>query len=185
MTMKSPRWAARSTVSSRPERSRRRSISASTASSSAAGSRRPTSSPLYSPSFAFGRTPISIENFSGSPWRGRSPRSRSGSPTGTIAAASIAALYQVPMKSRTASSSTAWRPMRLITTGAGALPARKPGTRSVRPSSRAVAATRFSTSSEGTSAWTRTRDSGSSVTVVETGTAMGGVNDTVAGCATG
>ena len=134
MTTKSPRWAARSTVSSRPERSRRRSISASTASSSAAGSRRPTSSPLYSPSFAFGRTPISIENFSGSPWRGRSPRSRSGSPTGTIAAASIAALYQVPMKSRTASSSTAWRPMRLITTGAGALPARKPGTRSVRPS---------------------------------------------------
>jgi hypothetical protein len=40
-----------------------------------------------------GRTPISIENFSGSPCRGRSPRSRSGSPTGTMAAASIAALY--------------------------------------------------------------------------------------------
>ena len=37
------------------------------------------------------------------------------------------------------------------------------------------AATRFSTSAAGTSAWTRTRDSGSSVTVVETGSAMGGV----------
>ena len=36
------------------------------------GSRLSTSSPLYSPSSAFGRTPISIENFSGSPSLGSS-----------------------------------------------------------------------------------------------------------------
>jgi hypothetical protein len=67
MTTKSPCAAGRSTVSSRPERSRSRSISASIASSAASGSRLPTSSPLYSPSVASGRTPISIANVSGSP----------------------------------------------------------------------------------------------------------------------
>jgi hypothetical protein len=94
-------------------------------------------------------------------------------------AASIAAVYQEPIEPRTASSSTASRPTRWMTTGAGALPARKPGTRRLRPSERAACATRRSTSSEGTSAWTRTRDSGSSVTVVETGgDAIRPVNDT-------
>ncbi len=58
--------------------------------------------------------------------------------------------------------------MRWTITGAGALPARKPGTRRPRPSRFAACATRRSTSSAGTSAWTRTRDSGSSVTVVTT-----------------
>ena len=150
------------------------------------GSRLPTSRPLYSPSVAVGRTPISIENVSGWPWPGSSPMSSCGSPTGTIAAASIAAEYQAPIESRTASSSTASRPMRLITTGAGALPARKPGTRMLRPSARAATAMRFSTSSGGTSASTRTRDSGSSVTDVEMGgAAMGGDHDTVAPCSSG
>ena len=60
---------------------------------------------------------------------GRSPRSSSGSPTGAIRAASIAAVYQAPIESRTASSRTASRPMRWTITGGGALPARKPGTR--------------------------------------------------------
>ena len=71
MTTKSPSPAARSTVSSRPERSRSRSTSASTASSEAPGSRLPTSRPLYSPSVAVGRTPISIENVSGWPCGGQ------------------------------------------------------------------------------------------------------------------
>src|SRR5688572_14749270 len=107
--------------------------------------------------------------------------SSSGSPTGTIAASSIAAEYQAPIESRTASSRTASRPTRLITTGAGALPARKPGTRMLRPSARAAWAMRLSTSSGGTSASTRTRDSGSSVTEVEIGgAAIGGHHDTVA-----
>ena len=71
--------------------------------------------------------------------------------------------------------------MRLMTTGAGALPARKPGTRIPRPSARAATAMRFSTSSGGTCASTRTRDSGSSVTDVEIdGAAMCGHHDTVA-----
>src|SRR5215204_839363 len=107
--------------------------------------------------------------------------SSAGSPIGTIAALSIAAEYQAPIESRTASSSTASRPTRLITTGAGALPARKPGTRMLRPSARAAWAMLFSTSSGGTAASTRTRDSGSSVTDVEmAGGAMGGPHDTVA-----
>ena len=181
MTTKSPSAAGRSTVSSRPARSRSCSICSSICSSAAAGSRLPTSSPLYSPSSARGRTPISIENVSGWPWPGSSPMSSSGSPTGTIAASSIAAEYQAPIESRTASSSTASRPTRLITTGAGALPARKPGTRRLRPSARAACAMLFSTSSGGTCASTRTRDSGSSVTdVLTVGAAMGGPHDTVA-----
>ena len=64
--------------------------------------------------------------------------SRSGSPTGTMRAASIAARYQPPSDSRTASSSTASRPTRWMTTGGGALPARKPGTRRLRASWRAA-----------------------------------------------
>ena len=123
---------------------------------------------------AVGRTPISIAKVSGWPWRGSSPMSSAGSPTGTIAASSIAALYHEPIESRTASSSTASRPIRWITIGGGALPARKPGTRRLRPSWRAAWATRFSTSAAGTSASTRTRDSGSSVTDVEIGLAAMG-----------
>ena len=121
-----------------------------------------------------GRTPISIENFSGSPWPGMPPRSSCGSPTGTTRAASIAAVYQPASESRTASSSTASRPIRCRITGAGALPARNPGTRRSRPSRRAVWASLRSTSAAGTSACTRTRDSGSSVTVVTTSLAIGG-----------
>ncbi len=97
-----------------------------------------------------------------------------GSPTGTTCAESIAAEYQVPIESRTASSSTASRPIRWTITGGGALPARKPGTRRPCPSRLAAWATRRSTSSAGTSASTRTRDSGSSVTVVRTSVAIGG-----------
>src|SRR5215212_9313468 len=52
--------------------------------------------------------------------------SSDGSPTGTIAAWSIAAEYHDAIESRTASSSTASRPIRLITIGAGALPAGHP-----------------------------------------------------------
>ena len=87
---------------------------------------------------AFGRTPISIEKRSGSPSPGRSVMSRSGSPTGTIFAASMAAEYHWPIESRTASSSTAWRPTRWMITGGGILPGRKPATRMLRPSSRAA-----------------------------------------------
>ena len=97
----------------------------------------------------------------------------------------MAAEYQAPIESRTASSSTASRPTRLMTTGAGALPARKPGTRMERASDRAACSMRFSTSAAGTSASTRTRDSGSSVTdVVIGGAAMcGGTRYRRAPCA--
>ena len=47
---------------------------------------------------------------------------------------SIASEYQLESVSRTASSSTASRPMRWITSGAGTLPRRKPGSFSSRPS---------------------------------------------------
>ena len=92
----------------------------------------------------------------------------------------MAAEYQPAIDSRTASSSTASRPTRWMITGGGTLPLRKPGMRRLRPSARAATATRFSTSVAGTSACTRTRDSGSSVTVVETGVAMTATDDTVA-----
>ena len=98
--------------------------------------------------------------------------SSSGSPTGAIPEPSIASAYQLPSALRTASSRTASRPSRRITTGSGTLPLRKPGTRIWRPSSRAACWTRRSTSSGATSAWTRTRDSGSSVTLVLTVLAM-------------
>ena len=89
-------------------------------------------------------------------------------------AASIASTYQRPSDLRTASSSTAARPTRWMTTGAGILPRRKPGIRIWRESVLAACWTRRSISSAGISASTRTRESGSSVTVVLTG-AMGGV----------
>ena len=168
ITTKSPFWAGRSTVSRRPLRSRRRSISSSIAASSTSPEGFSTSRPLYSPRVALGRTPISIEKVSGWPCSGRPPRSRFGSPTGAIRASSMAAEYQAGRWSRTVSSRTASRPMRWMTIGAGALPGRNPGTRRSRPSERADCATRFSTSSAVTSASTRTRDSGSSVTLVET-----------------
>ena len=129
-------------------------------------SRLPTSTPLYSPSSAFGRTPISIENVSGSPSPGMSPTFSSGSPTGAMPASSIAATYQRPSEERIVSSSTASRPMRRMTTGGGTLPLRNPGMRSSDPSDCAVWLMRFVISSGETSASTRTRDSGSSVTVV-------------------
>ena len=53
-------------------------------------------------------------------------------------ARSIASEYQLESVSRTASSSTASRPMRWITSGAGTLPRRKPGSFSSRPSWRAL-----------------------------------------------
>ena len=55
-----------------------------------------------------------------------------------------------------------------MTTVGGTLPLRKPGTRIWSPSFFAACWTRRSTSSGATSAWTRTRDSGSSVTLVLT-----------------
>ena len=148
----------------------------SIASSPTSGSRRPTSRPLYSPSLAVGRTPISIEKRSGSPSPGSSPRSRLGlADRDDRRRRRWRRVYQPPIDSRTASSSTASRPTRWMITGGGTLPLRKPGMRRSRPSARAACATRFSTSSAGTSASTRTRDSGSSVTVVVTAAAMGGV----------
>ena len=75
-----------------------------------------------------GRTPISIEKAQRlRPRPGRSPTSRSGSPTGAIPASSIASTYQLPSELRSASSSTASRPSRRMTTGGGTLPLRKPG----------------------------------------------------------
>src|SRR4051794_28278533 len=61
-----------------------------------------------------------------------------------------------------------------MNTGGGTLPLRKPGTRVSRARRLAACASRFSTSVAGTSASTRTRDSGSSVTLVLTGEAIGG-----------
>ena len=174
MTTKSPSSAAApSAVSRRALRSRSASSSASTAASSAPASRLPTSTPLYSPSVAVGRTPISMVKVSGWPSPGRSPTSSSGSPTGWMPAASIASRYQRPIAPRTVSSSTLSRPMRWITTGGGTLPLRKPGIRRFWPSCRAVACMRRSISAAGTSASTRTRDSGSSVTDVLTAAGMG------------
>ena len=54
---------------------------------------------------------------------------------GAIPDSSIASTYQPPSELRSASSSTASRPRRRITTGGGTLPLRKPGTRIWRPSS--------------------------------------------------
>ena len=119
------------------------------------------------------------------PRRAARPGRAPGSPTGTIAAASIAAVYQPPIDSRTASSSTASRPTRLITTGGGALPARKPGTRMLRPSARAACATRFSTSPGhlGLHAHARLGQLGDGGG--DGGGGHGAVNDTVAPCAPG
>src|SRR3954463_5882952 len=116
---------------------------------------------------------------SGSPSGGRAPRSSLGSPTGAMSAALIASTYQRPIVSRTASSRTASRPMRRMITGAGTLPLRNPGTRRLAPSWRAVCWIERSTSSAGTSASTRTRDSGSSVTVVLTAVVTAAPDDTV------
>ena len=121
---------------------------------------------------ALGRTPISIVKVSGWPCGGRSPSLTSGSPTGWMPAASIASRYHWPSAPRTASSRTASRPKRWMTTGGGTLPLRKPGIRRSRPSVRAARSTLFCTSCGGTSASTRTRDSGSSVTVVFTAVAI-------------
>ncbi len=137
-------------------------------SSGTVASRRPTSRPLYSPSVAAGRTPISIEKLSASPSAGGSPRSSFGSPTGLMPEVSIASRYQSTSVSRIASSSTASRPMRWMTSAGGTLPLRKPGIFMLRPRSRAFCSTRRRTSSAGTWASTRTRDSGSSVTEVVT-----------------
>ena len=120
------------------------------------------------PSVAVGRTPTSMENCSGLPSSGRSPRSSLGSPTGSTPASSMACTYQRESPSRTASSSSALRPTRRMTTGGGTLPLRNPGMRRLRPTSRAARCRRFSTSAAGTSASTRTRLSGSSVTLVFT-----------------
>ena len=80
----------------------------------------------------------------------------------------IASSYHSGSESRTACSSTASRPMRWITIAGGTLPLRKPGSFSSRPSAVAVRWRRDSISSLGTSASRRTRESGSSVTVVWT-----------------
>ncbi len=164
--MKSPAAAGRSAVCSRASRSRMASISCWICSSATSGSRRPTSRPLYWPSSAFGSTPISIENSSAWPCGGSSPRSSCGSPTGTMPALSIASEYQLESVSRTASSSTTSRPIRWMTSGAGTLPRRKPGSFSSRPSCCALRSSRPSTSPGGTCTCRRTRESPSSVTVV-------------------
>ena len=95
-----------------------------------------------------------------------SAKSMSGSPIGAIPAVSMASTYHSLSDERSASSKTASRPRRRMTTGGGTLPLRKPGMRSWPPSLRAACWTLRSTSSAGTSASTRTRDSGSSVTLV-------------------
>ena len=68
------------------------------------------------------------------PAAGRSPRSSSGSPTGTMPAFSIASEYQRDSVSRIASSRTASRPIRWITSGARDLALAKAGELSSRPS---------------------------------------------------
>src|SRR5439155_16561055 len=102
-----------------------------------------------------------------------------GWPTGAMSAALIASTYQRPIASLTVSSSTVSRPMRRMTTGGGTLPLRKPGMRRLAPSWRAVRCSDRLTSSAGTSASTRTRDSGSSVTLVFTALAMARPDDSV------
>ena len=95
-------------------------------------------------------------------------------PTVTSPVSAIAAVYQRGRELSSVSVSTASRPMRRITSGGGTLPLRKPGSFISRPSRRAVCWTWRSTSADGTSASTRTRDSGRSVTVAVTGEAMSG-----------
>ena len=143
--------------------------------------------PCTRPAWRSGRTPISIENVSGWPWPGSSPMSSSGSPTGTIAAASIAAEYQDAdrVAHRLVEHGVAADPLdhdrrgRLAGAEAGdaqvAAEQRAPPARCSSRPPRAAPRPR-----------TRTRDSGSSVTDVETvGAAMGGPHDTVAPCAPG
>src|SRR4051794_22697568 len=96
-----------------------------------------------------------------------------------MCASLMASTYQRPIASRTVSSSTASRPMRRMITGGRTLPLRKPGTRRLAPSWRAVRWSERSISSGGTSASTRTRDSGSSVTLVFTALAIGRSDDSV------
>jgi hypothetical protein len=121
---------------------------------------------LYSPSRALGRTPISIANVSGPPSAGAPVTSRRGWPTNAIPASSSAVRHQRFRPSCTARSTTVSRPRRCITIGGGTLPLRKPATRRLRPSWRAARSRARCTSSGATSATTRTRLSGSSVTVV-------------------
>ena len=57
------------------------------------------------PSLAVGRTPISIENASGSPWPGTSSaKLMSGSPIGAMPAVSMASMYHSLSDERSASS---------------------------------------------------------------------------------
>ena len=80
--------------------------------------------------------------------------------------ASSARSYHSGSASRIASSSTAAKPRRWITSEGGALPLRKPGIRISRARARAARLTARSTSAAGTSTSTRTREPGSSETVV-------------------
>ena len=161
----SPSAAARSTGSSLAKPSRIRSISRSTMSSGTSGSARPTSRPLYSPSVASGRTPISNLKPSGSPSSsGAETISMLGSPTGLTPEPSSARSYHSGSESRIASSSTAPKPSRWITSDGGALPLRKAGHPHLPRQAAGGALMARSTSSAGTSTSTRTREPGSSVT---------------------
>ena len=151
----------------RPRRRRRRS-------------RWPTSRPLYVPSVAFGRTPISIAERQRLARAGRSPTSSVGSPTGWTPAASIASTYQRPAsrgpprrgrrRGRSAGSTTGGGHLALAEAGHAQVAAELAG---------GLASTRRSISSAGTSASTRTRDSGSSVTVALDGGRAWGGHDSV------
>ena len=166
---------ARSTVSSRAERSRRRSSSAPIASSddvhlALADLERPCSRRARPSAARRSRSRSAAARPGAAGRRGRAPARRPA--------------RSAPRRRRpcTRRRSTRVRPRRARRRGPcagrsparGALPARKPGTRRPRPSRLAACSTRRSTSAAGTSASTRTRDSGSSVTVVTTSVAIGG-----------
>ena len=116
-----------------------------------------------------GRTPTSNLKESDSPSAsGAETISMLGSPTGLSAESSSAFSYHSGNPSRIASWSTEPKPSRWITSEGGALPLRKPGIRISRASVREARCIARSTSAAGTSASTRARELGSSVTVVFT-----------------
>ena len=134
-----------------------------------------------------GRTPISNLKPSGSPSSsGAETISMLGSPTGLTPEASRARSYHSGSDSRIASSRTAPKPSRWITSEGGALPLRKPGrriSRARRAGGALDAASRRR--SAGTSTSTSTREPGSSVTVVCIGADPRGIDSAARAMATG
>ena len=90
------------------------------------------SRPLYDLTSGGGLTSTSAVNANGAPSAGSSVQSIVGRSTGSIPAAATAREYQAVRWSRSASSTTVSRPTCRATSGFGALPLRKPGTRILR-----------------------------------------------------